>query len=134
MAEFLMKDFLKKRGETDFFVASCATSREELGNGVHYGTRQILSRLGISCNEKRAVQLTASDYDAYDYFVCMDENNRRNALRIFGSDPAKKISLLMDYTPTPRDVADPWYTGNFEQTYKDITAGIDGLYLHVKSR
>ena len=128
-----MKDYLAKKGETAFLVASSATSREEIGNGVHYGTRAVLNRLGISCQGKRAVQLTAADYEKYDYFVCMDENNRRNALRIFGGDKENKVSLLLDYTNSPRDVADPWYTGNFEQTYQDVLAGIHGLYLHIKA-
>lgn len=133
MAEFLMKDYLKKHGDDNFFVASSATSREELGNGVHYGTRAVLNRLGISCQGKRAVQLTQADYDKYDYFIGMDEYNKRNMLRIFGGDKDGKVSLLLDYTDSPRDVADPWYTGNFEQTYQDIQLGVERLYKHLKS-
>ena len=132
MAEFIMKDYLKKQGDDNFFIASSATSREELGNGVHYGTRTVLNRLGISCQGKRAVQLTRDDYDKYDYFIGMDEYNKRNMLRIFGDDKDGKVSLLMDYTDTPRDVADPWYTGNFEQTYQDIKLGVDCLYKFLK--
>ena len=133
MAEFIMKDFVAKKGEeTAFFISSSATSREELGNGVHYGTRTVLNRLGISCQGKRAVQLTQKDYEKYDYFIGMDEYNKRNMLRIFGEDKDGKVSLLLDYTDNPRDVADPWYTGNFEQTYRDIKAGVEGLYRHLK--
>ena len=132
MAEFIMKDYLKKQGDDNFFIASSATSREELGNGVHYGTRTVLNRLGISCQGKRAVQLTRDDYNKYDYFIAMDEYNKRNMLLIFGDDKDGKVSLLMDYTDTPRDVADPWYTGNFEQTYQDIKLGVDCLYKFLK--
>ena len=132
MAELIMKDYLKKRGDDNFFIASSATSREELGNGVHYGTRTVLNRLGISCQGKRAVQLTRADYDKYDYFIGMDEYNKRNMIRIFDGDKDGKVSLLMDYTDTPRDVADPWYTGNFEQTYQDIKLGVDCLYKFLK--
>ena len=133
MAEFLMKDYLKKQGDDNFFIASSATSREELGNGVHYGTRAVLNRLGISCQGKRAVQLTQNDYDKYDYFIGMDEYNKRNMLRIFGGDKDGKVSLLLDYTDSPRDVADPWYTGNFEQTYQDIQLGVERLYAYIKN-
>ena len=132
MAEFIMKDYLKKQGDDNFFIASSATSREELGNGVHYGTRAVLNRLGISCQGKRAVQLTRDDYDKYDYFIGMDEYNKRNMIRIFDGDKDGKVSLLLDYTNRPRDVADPWYTGNFEQTYQDIKLGVDCLYKFLK--
>jgi protein-tyrosine phosphatase len=127
-----MKDYLKKQGDNNFFIASSASSREELGNGVHYGTRTVLNRLGISCQGKRAVQLTRDDYDKYDYFIGMDEYNKRNMLRIFGDDKNGKVSLLLDYTNRPRDVADPWYTGNLEQTYQDIKLGVDCLYKFLK--
>lgn len=132
MAEFIMKDYLKKQGDDNFFIASSATSREELGNCVHYGTRAVLNRLGISSQGKRAVQLTRDDYDKYDYFIGMDEYNKRNMIRIFDGDKDGKVSLLMDYTDTPRDVADPWYTGNFEQTYQDVKLGVDCLYKFLK--
>jgi protein-tyrosine phosphatase len=134
MAEFLMKDFLEKKGENDFFVCSSATSREELGNGVHYGTREILNRLGISCKGKTAVQLSKSDYEKYDYFIGMDKENRYNMKRIFTHDNDKKISLLLDYTSTPRDVADPWWTGDFEKTYHDVMLGIEKFYEYLKNK
>ena len=116
-----------------FFIASSATSSEELGNPVHYGTRQILDRLGISCVGKRAVKLLASDYSKYDYFICMDEYNKRNTLRIFGEDKDNKIFCLLDFTEEKRDVLDPWYTGNFDETYLDISRGIKHLYKFIKS-
>lgn len=134
MAEFLMKDFLKKKGENGIYVASSATSSEELGNPVHYGTRRVLDRLGISCAGKVATKLTANDYDKYDYFIGMDEQNRRNMYRILGDDRQNKISLLLDYTPTPRSVADPWYTGDFTATYNDISLGIQKLYEYIKEK
>ena len=134
MAEFLMKDLVEKKGErANFEIKSCATSCEELGNPVHYGTKAILDRLGISCKGKYAVKLNASDYDKYDYFIGMDEYNRRNMMRIFGSDKDNKISCLMDYTKNPRSVADPWYTGNFTETYRYVLEGIQALYEFIKN-
>lgn len=135
MAEFLMKDLVAKKGESlDFEIKSSATSSEELGNPVHYGTKAVLDRLGISCKGKYAVKLTASDYNKYDYFIGMDEYNRRNMIRIFGDDKDNKISCLLDYTDNPREVADPWYTGNFERTFKDVKEGVEGLYIYLKNK
>lgn len=135
MAEFLLKDYVTKQGKAEqFLVASSGTSDEEEGNSVHRGTRQILNSLNIDCSAKRAVQLAKSDYNKYDYFVGMDAKNRRDMLAIFGGDPDGKISLLLDYTENPRDVADPWYTGNFEKTYKDILIGIQDLYKYMQQK
>ena len=135
MAEFLMKDYINKKGEQDeFFIKSSATSTEELGNPVHRGARAVLDRLGISYAGKYSQRLTAEDYKKYDYFIGMDENNRRTMKRMLGGDPGNKVSLLLDYTDTPRDVADPWWTGDFEATYNDITRGIDGLYNFLKEQ
>lgn len=135
MAEFLMKDFVKKQGkESEFFIRSSATSSEEIGNGVHRGTRAILDKLGISYAGKVAIRLTKSDYDNYDYFIGMDSANKYNMLRIFGGDPQGKVSLMLDYTIAPRDVADPWYTGDFNQTYADIVSGIQGFCDFLKSK
>ena len=133
MAEFLLKDKVKKLGlEDEFVIRSSGVSSEEAGNPVHYGTRQILSRLGISCAGKYAVKIRQSEYDDYDYFICMDENNRRGLMRIFGSDPENKISLLMDYTKRPGSVADPYWTGNFEDTYRDIEEGLNGFLAFLQ--
>ena len=133
MAEFLFKDLVKKSGEEELFeVKSSATSSEELGNPVHYGTKGVLDRLNISCKGKYAVKLTKNDYDNYDYFIGMDERNRYNMERLFDGDKDKKVSLLMDYTDTPGDVADPWWTGNFEETYRDVSKGIKALYEFLK--
>ena len=133
MAEFLMKDKVEKLGESDkFLIASAGTSSEELGNPVHYGTRRVLDRLGISCVGKRATKLSVKDYDKYDYFVGMDEANRRNMKFLFGGDKENKVSCLMDYTSRPREVADPWWTGDFEETYQDIKEGLDAFYEFLK--
>ncbi len=125
MAEFILRDMAKKRGrEKDFFIASCATSTEEIwgeiGNPVYPPARAELEKHGISCDGKFAVQLKKSDYDKYDLFLCMDDNNVRNAIRILGGDPEGKLKKLMSLTGNDRDVRDPWYSGNFEVTYKDI--------------
>ncbi|MBO5926189.1 MAG: low molecular weight phosphotyrosine protein phosphatase [Clostridia bacterium] len=129
MAEFLFKELVKKEGkEKEFSIKSSATTSEELGNPVHYGTRAVLNRLNISCSGKYAEKLQASDYNNYDYFIGMDEKNRSNMLRIFGGDKGGKIKLLLDFTGEFRDVADPWWTGDFEATYKDVSNGIKALY------
>lgn len=132
MAEFILKDMVEKRGIADrFLIASCATSTEEIWNGtgnpVYPPAKKELAKHGISCEGKRAVQLTKRDYENYDYLICMDENNRRNMLRMLGGDPEGKISKLMNHTSRPGDVADPWYTGNFEVTYNDIVEGCEAL-------
>ena len=128
MAEFILKDMVEKQGRAkDFTIASSATSYEEIGNPVHYGTKGVLDRLGISCKGKRAVHLEKSDYDKYDYLICMDSANVRNALRIFGDDKDGKLYKLLDFADVDRDVADPWYTGNFEETYKEVVMGCRGL-------
>lgn len=128
MAEFLMKDLVAKKGLSEkFYIQSAGTSDEEEGNPVHYGTRKILDRLGISYSGKRAVQLDVQDYNRYDYFIGMDSANRRNMKRLFNGDPENKVSCLLDYTERPRDVADPWYTHDFEATYNDVVEGINAL-------
>ena len=131
MAEYLMKELVKKAGrEAEFEIASAATSDEEIGNPVYPPVREILSRRGISCKGKTARQLRRDDYDRYDYFIGMDSANRRNMFRLFDNDPKGKVSLLLDYTDHPRDVADPWYTRNFSQTEKDIEEGCKA-FLHT---
>ena len=128
MAEFVMKDLVSKRGlEDQFYIAYAATSIEEYGNPVHPGTRNKLRQYGISTEGKYAVTLRRSDYDKYDYIIGMEKYNIRNILRIIGSDPQQKVSLLLDYTKRPGDIADPWYTGNFDKTYEDILEGCQGL-------
>ena len=134
MAEFLLKDMVQKQNiAAHFQIDSAATSSEEIGNPVHYGTRRKLNALGISTAGKYARQITASDYREYDYLIGMDEWNLRNMRRIFGSDPQHKICRLLDFTDAPRDIADPWYTGDFEKTYEDIMEGLEG-FLHNLAR
>ena len=129
MAEFVLKDTVRKNHmEADFFVASAATSREEIGNGVHHGTLRKLHEVNIPVDKsKRAVQITKEDYNIYDYIIAMDENNLRNLKRIIPEDTEGKIYKLLDFTDRGGDIADPWYTGNFDVTYDDITEGIDGF-------
>lgn len=129
MAEFVMKDLVQKAGlEKEFFIASAATSREEIGNPVYPPARRKLAEHGISCSGKTARQLQKRDYDEYDLLIGMDRANLRNMFRICGSDFSGKISLLMEYAGQPdKEVADPWYTGDFEATWQDVLAGCQGL-------
>lgn len=128
MAEFVMKDLVKKAGLEDRFrIDSAATSTEEIGNGVHYGTRRKLAAEGVPCGEHRARQLTRRDYEDFDLLIGMDSANLRNMRRICGGDPEGKLSLMLDYTGRPGDVADPWYTGDFDATYRDVLEGCQGL-------
>ncbi len=132
MAEIVCRDMLKKRGlDGECLVASSATSTEEIWNGVgnpvYPPAREELMRHGLSCDGKRAVQVTREDYARYDLFVCMDDNNVRNLLRILGGDPQKKVCKLLDYTPEGGDVIDPWYYGNFDATYRDVVRGCEAL-------
>ena len=129
MAEFVLNETARKLGLGDKIHAdSAATSTEEIGNPVHPGTRKKLQELGISCTGKTARQLTKADYSRYDLLIGMDEWNLRNIRRIAGGDPEGKISLLLDFTDTPGEVADPWYTGNFDDTLRDVQAGVRGIF------
>jgi len=128
MAEFVMKYLVAEAGLSDQFeIASAATSTEEIGNPVYPPARRKLAEHGIGCEGKTARQMTRDDYRYYDKVVAMDRNNLRNLRRMFGDDPEHKISLLMDYTHRPGDVADPWYTGDFEATWRDVLEGCRGL-------
>ena len=136
MAEFVMKDMVKKRGMEDmFYIASSATSTEEIwrgvGNPVYPPAQRELLKHGISCEGKRAVQITPEDYDKYDIILCMDSNNMRNIKRIIPLDPQKKIHRLMSFTSRDRDVADPWYTGDFETTYRDVYDGCSAVLEYL---
>ena len=132
MAEYLFIDLVNKKNKAnEFKIESRATSTEEIGNGVHYGTKKILNSLGIDCSKKKAQQLTKSDYLNYDYLIGMDEWNIHNILRIIGADKDKKVYKLLDFTNLKRDIKDPWYTGNFKETYDDITLGLEGFYNYL---
>jgi protein-tyrosine phosphatase len=141
MAEFIFKDMLTKRNLiSQFHIASAATSTEEIWNGignpVYPPAKAELAAHGISCEGKRAVQVTKADYANYDYLICMDSSNLRNLSRIVGADRENKISLLLDYTHRKgASIADPWYTRDFGATYKDIVEGLNGFmeYLGFKS-
>ena len=128
MAEFVMKDLVREAGLEDVFtVASAATSTEEIGNPVYPPARRKLAEHGIRCDGHAARQLKKADYAAWDLLIGMDNANFRNMNRICGGDPEGKIHLLMDYTDRPGEVADPWYTDNFEATWRDVNAGCRGL-------
>jgi protein-tyrosine phosphatase len=138
MAEFIFKNMLEENNMSDeFYVVSSATSSEEIWNGVgnpvYPPAKAILAHHGISCKGKHAVQLKKEDYEKYDMFIAMDRNNIRNISRIFGYDPDKKVSLLMDYTSRKGDVADPWYSDDFETAYNDIYEGCTGLLEYLKN-
>ena len=129
MAEFIFKKMVEERGiADDFYIESAATSTEEIwggvGNPVYPPARDELKRHGIDCSGKRARLVKRSDYDVFDYLICMEQVNIRNTLRIIGSDPEGKIIRLLDYGSRPRDIADPWYTGLFDRTYNDIMEGL----------
>ena len=136
MAEFLLKDIVQKRGIAyQFYIQSAATSAEEIWNGVgnpvHPGTKSKLAEAGISCEGKRAVRLTKADYKKYDYLICMDTWNLKNVAKICGRDKENKVYRLLDFTEKKRDVADPWYTGNFDKTYEDIVLGLEGFLRYL---
>ena len=134
MAEFVMKHLVEKAGKSDQFeIASAATSTEEIGNPVYPPARRKLSEHGIGCEGKTARQMTFDDYLHYDYVIAMDHNNLRNLRRMFGEDTDHKISLLMDYTQRPGDVADPWYTGDFEATWRDVLEGCQGVLQSIEN-
>ena len=133
MAEFVMKRLVSEVGCGERFeIASAATSTEEIGNPVYPPARRKLAEHGISCDGKRARQITLEDYLYYDVIIAMDRNNLRNLRRLLGEDTEGKISLLMDYTVRPGDVADPWYTGDFEATWRDVLEGCQGFLEEVR--
>lgn len=128
MAEFVMKDLVRKAGlEKEFLIESAATSTEEIGNDIHYGTRTKLQKEGVPFTRRAARQITAADYERYDYLVAMDEENLYYMNRRWGNDPDNKISLLLEFAGKTREIADPWYTGNFDQTYLDVVEGCEAL-------
>ncbi len=136
MAEFIMKDLVRRRGLEDCFeIASAATSSEEIWNGrgnpVYPPARKKLAEHGISCAGKTARQMTAADYGRYDLLIGMEELNLRYMKRICGGDPEGKMSLLLDHSPHPRDVADPWYTRDFDAAWRDIREGCEALLEHL---
>lgn len=128
MAEFVMRDLTNKKGIAEQFeIASAATSTEEIGNPVYPPAKRKLKEHGISCVGKTARQMTKADYAYFDYIIAMDRFNLRNMTKFAGNDPDNKVSLLMDFTNHPGDVADPWYTGDFDTTWNDVYEGCVGI-------
>ena len=131
MAEYVFKDLAAKAGLADaFYVDSAATSREEIGNGVHRGTRRKLAEVGVPCGDHRARQLEKADYGRFDLIIGMERRNLIDMRRILGGDPEGKLSLLLSFAGRDRDIADPWYTGNFDVTYDDVLEGCTALLEH----
>lgn len=132
MAEFVMKDIVDERGlDGGACIESAATSSEEIGNPVHRGTKRILAAHGIDCAGKRARRMSADDYGRYDYLIGMDDENVRRMKAICGGDPDGKISKLLDFAGIHRSIADPWYTGDFDTTYRDVMLGCEALYEYL---
>ena len=135
MAEFILRDMVRTRNlAAEFHIESAATSTEEIGNPVHHGTRRKLLEHGISREEisqKHARQMRKEDYNKFDYIIGMDSSNLRGMQRICGGDPEHKFSLLMEHTNRPGDVADPWYTGDFEETWRDVYEGCTALLNEI---
>ena len=124
MAEYVMKDMVHKAGrEAEFEIASAATSREEIGNDIHRGTKAKLREQGIAFEKRQARQVTKKDYEDFDYLILMDRENKRGLSRIISADPYNKVHMLLGFAGKDRDIADPWYTGNFDETYDDVVAG-----------
>ncbi len=132
MAELVLKDMVAKAGlAAQFEIASAATSTEEIGCPVHRGTREKLRQVGIAVPVRAARQMTRADYARFDYVLGMDSWNVRNMRRIVGGDPEGKLARLLDFSARPRDIADPWYTGNFDVTYDDVVEGCQALLAHI---
>lgn len=133
MAEFVMKALTETAGLSEKTeIASCATSTEELGHDMHWGTQKKLTEMRIPFEKRQAVRLAESDYNKYDFLIAMDNNNLLNIQRIIPRDPENKINLLLHYTGEERDIADPWYTGNFDKTYDDILRGCKALLARLQ--
>ena len=135
MAEYIFKDMVKKRNlENKFYIASRATSYEESGSDMHYGAKDKLDEMGIPYTKHKATRIKKEDYEKYDYIIGMEESNIRNILRIVGNDNQNKIYRLLDFSKNPRDIADPWYTGNFTVTYNDIVEGCTAFLNYLKEK
>ena len=133
MAEYLFRDMVQKKGLSDcFHIASAATSREEIGNGVYPPAKRKLASVGISCSMHHARQVTRADYDAYDYLLVAERYNIPNLMRQIKEDPDHKVHRLLDFSARPGDIADPWYTGDFDVTYEDILEGLEAFLEHLK--
>ena len=135
MAEFVMKDLVQKAGlDGEIIVDSKACRTDEIGSDTHYGTKNKLREMGIPFTPRQARQITVDDYEKYDLIIGMDGENRRDLMRLTHADPQGKVHLLLDFVGEKRDVADPWYTGNFDATYRDVLAGCTALLKKLQSR
>lgn len=133
MGEFLLKHLTKEEGiSSQFHIESCATSTEEIGRSLHPGAKAKLDAMGIPNQRRQARQLTRQDYDQFDYLLCMDEWNVRNSMRILRKDPEQKVHMLLEYAGQHREIADPWYTGNFDETYDDLLTGCKAFLAYLK--
>ena len=133
MAEYVFKDKIKKEGIEKFYIDSAATSSEEIGNSIHYGTRNKLKEMNIDYGNHLARQMTKQDYEKFDYIIGMEDRNIKDIKRIVGEDTENKIYKLLDFSKNPRDIADPWYTGNFDKTYDDIVEGLEAFLYYLKN-
>ena len=134
MAEYVFKYLVKEKGlEREFKISSAGTSNEESGSDMHYGTKEKLDEHHIPYGKHRARKMTKEDYNNYDYIIGMESSNIRNILRIVGDDDENKVHRLLDYSSNPRDIADPWYTGNFRDTYNDILEGCTSLLDYLEN-
>ncbi len=132
MAEYLFRDYVQKQGYGDkFYIQSAATSTEEIGNSVHPGTKRVLRGLGIDSSDHRARQLCWRDYKEYDYFIGMDSWNIKNMMRMLKNDPDGKVYKFLSFGSDGRDIADPWYTGNFDVTYRDVMEGCETFFNYL---
>jgi len=134
MAEFVFKDMVNKRGLAEkFHIESAATSREAIGEGIYYGTKDILKEQGIPFKERKARQMTKEDYNKFDFILGMEEKNIINIMRIIEEDPQNKVHRLLDFLEKPRDIIDPWYYGNFDSTYYDIEEGCNKFLEYLSN-
>ena len=132
MAEFAFKDMVNKKGlSNEFYIESAATSCEAVGEGIYFGTRDILKEQGIPFEERKARQMTKKDYDKFDYILAMEQKNISNILRIVGEDKENKVCRLLDFSECPRDIKDPWYTGEFDITYYDVEEGCSKFLEYI---
>lgn len=134
MAEFVLKELVRKENMEDkFYIASSATSSEEIGNGVHYGTIRKLNQMNIPVENRVAIKLKKDDYEKYDFIIGMEDYNVKNIIRIVENDSENKVYKLLDFSNNSRDIADPWYTGNFDKTYEDILEGCKCFLEYCKN-
>ena len=135
MGEYILKDLVNKAGRSEeFFIDSAAVSTEEIGNPVHHGTRRKLAEMGVPCGGHRARQMTPADYHNFDLLIGMDSANMRNMRRLYTNDSGSKLHLLLQFAGSDRDIADPWYTGNFDATYEDVLSGCTALLGKLKAQ